>query len=99
MSIEIQSLLTRSPEMRSGKPCIAGTRFTVHNVAIYYKMGYAAEEIMREYPHLPPAGIYAALAYYHANQSEIEAEIATEEAEGDRLEAQFLKLKADLQVA
>ena len=49
---------------------------------------------MREYPHLPPAGIYASLAYYHANQAEIEAEIAADEAEGDRLEAQFLKLKS-----
>lgn len=54
---------------------------------------------MREYPHLPPAGIYAALAYYHANQDQIEFEIAADESEGDRLEAQFLKLKAEQQVA
>jgi uncharacterized protein (DUF433 family) len=99
MSIEIGSVLTRSPEIRNGRPCIAGTRFTVHNVAIYYKMGYTAEEITREYPHLPPAGIYAALAYYHANQNEIEADIAADEEAGDHLEAQFLRLKEERQVA
>jgi hypothetical protein len=32
------------------------------------------------------AQVHAALAYYHANQDEIEADIAAEEAEADRLE-------------
>ncbi|MEH1855574.1 MAG: hypothetical protein V7L11_28805 [Nostoc sp.] len=30
--------------------------------------------------------VYAALAYYHANRDQIDADIAAEEAEGDKLE-------------
>ena len=60
MSTEITSLLTRLPEVRYGRPCVAGTRTIVHRIAIWYKMGMSPEEITREYPHLPIAGIYAA---------------------------------------
>lgn len=93
MSIEISSLLTRSPEVRHGRPCIAGTGITVHRVAIMYKLGHSPEEIAREYPHLSLAGIYAALAYYHANQAEVEAELAADEAEADRIEAEWYRTR------
>ena len=36
--------------------------------------------------HLSPAQVYAALTYYHANREEIEADIAAEEVEAERLE-------------
>lgn len=91
MSVEIESLLTRAPEVRHGRPCITGTRTTVHRIAVWYKMGLSPEEIAREYPHLPIAGIYAALAYYHANQPEVEAEIAADQAEEERIEAEWLR--------
>jgi uncharacterized protein (DUF433 family) len=91
MSVEIESLLTRRPEVRGGRPCIAGTRTTVHRVAVWYKMGLSPEEIAREYPNLPIAGIYAALAYYHANQAEVEAEIAAEQTEEEHIEAKWLR--------
>ena len=91
MSVEIGSLLTRSPEIRHGRPCIVGTGISVHRIAIVYKMGHTAEEIADKYRHLPIAGIYAALAYYHANQAEIDAEIQAEVEEGDRLEAEYLE--------
>jgi uncharacterized protein (DUF433 family) len=93
MSVEIGSLLTRSPEIRHGRPCIVGTGISVHRIAILYKMGNNAEEIAREYPHLDIAGIYAALAYYHANQAEVEAEIAADEAEADRIEAEWYRTR------
>src|SRR5256885_11421290 len=93
MSVEIGSLLTRSPDVRHGRPCIAGTGITVHRVAIMYKMGYSPEEILAKYQHLYPAGVYAALAYYHANQAEVEAEIAADEAEADRIEAEWYRTR------
>ena len=74
MSVEIGSLLTRAPDVRHGRPCIAGTGITVHRVAIMYKMGYSPEEILAKYQHLYPAGVYAALAYYFDNRAEIEDE-------------------------
>jgi uncharacterized protein (DUF433 family) len=93
MSVEIGSLLTRSPEIRHGRPCVAGTRTTVHRVAVWYKMGLSPEEIAREYPHLTIAGVYAALAYYYANQAEIEAEITADQEEEERIEAEWLKTR------
>lgn len=33
--------------------------------------------------------VYAALAYYHANRDEIEADLAAQEAEAERLEAEY----------
>lgn len=89
MSVEIESLLTRSPDIRDGRPCVTGTLTTVHRVAVWYKLGMSPEEIAREFPHLSIAGIYAALAYYHANQVEMEAEIAADQAEEERLEAEW----------
>ena len=52
------------------------------------KQGLSAEEIAAEYPHLTLAQVYAALAYYHANADEIEADLADEEAAAIRLEAE-----------
>jgi hypothetical protein len=37
------------------------------------------------------AQVYAALTYYHANRDEIEADIATEDAEAQRLETQHAR--------
>jgi uncharacterized protein (DUF433 family) len=88
MSTEISTLITSTPDIRHGRPCIAGTGITIHRIAIMYKLGYSPEEIVRKYEHLTAAGVYAALAYYHANQAGIEAEIAADEAEADRLEAE-----------
>lgn len=89
MSTELNLLLTSNPEVRRGRPCVAGTTTTVHRVAVWYKMGESPEEISRKYPHLPIAGVYAALAYYHANQAHMEAEIAADRAEEERIEADW----------
>lgn len=43
-------------------------------------MGMSPEEIALEYPHLSLAQVHAALAYYHANREEIEADVAQDEA-------------------
>ena len=41
-------------------------------------MGMNPEEIVLEDPHLNPAQVHAALAYYNANPEEIEADIEAE---------------------
>lgn len=40
---------------------------------------------MDQFEHLTIAQVYAALTYYHANRDEIEADLAAEEAEAERL--------------
>jgi uncharacterized protein (DUF433 family) len=93
MSTSIGSLIVSSPEMRHGRPCIAGTGITVHRIAVWYKLGHSPEEIARRYGHLTEAQVHAALAYYHANRDEIEAELAADEAEADRIEQDYLREK------
>ena len=51
-----------------------------------------AEEIAAEYPHLQLAQVYAALAYYHANRQEVEADITAEEADSERIEQEHLRV-------
>ncbi|MEP7339386.1 MAG: DUF433 domain-containing protein [Acidobacteriota bacterium] len=94
MSTEICSLLMRSVDVRQNRPCVAGTRTTVHRIAAWYKMGESPEEIAREYPHLTLAGVYAALAYYHANQAEIEAELTADAAEEEQIESEWLLMRS-----
>ena len=49
------------------------------------------EEIASEIPHLSLAQVYTALAYYHANRAEMDAEMAAEEAESDKIEQEHLR--------
>src|SRR6266566_2507122 len=79
-AIEIGGLIDRDPAIRGGRPKIAGTGVTVMRVAGWYKMGLTPEEIATQYGHLSLAQVHAALAYYHANHQEIEADLAQEEA-------------------
>jgi uncharacterized protein (DUF433 family) len=86
MSIGLETLLTSSPEIRHGRPRIAGTGITVHRIATWYQLGHSVEEIARQYGHISVAQVYAALAYYHANREEIDRELAADDAEAERLE-------------
>ena len=87
--VEIGTLIDRDQRIRGGRPKIAGTGLTVRRIVGWYKMGLSPEEIALEYPHLTLAQVHAALAYYHANREEIEADIAQEEAAAVHWERQL----------
>jgi uncharacterized protein (DUF433 family) len=87
-SVEIGTLIDRDPRIRSGRTKIAGTGVTVRRIAGWYKLGFSAEDIVRKIPHLSAAQV-AALAYYHANGEEIDADLAAEQEEAERLEQQY----------
>jgi uncharacterized protein (DUF433 family) len=86
MSLGIGSRIVSTPDIRGGRPRIAGTRITVHRIVTWYKQGCTAEQIADEYEHLTLAQVYAALTYYQANQSEIEADLAAEDSEVEQME-------------
>lgn len=86
---DIGTLIVRSPEIRGGRPRIAGTGVTVRRIVGWYKLGFTPEEIVAKIPHLTLPQVYAALAYYHANQDEIEQDISEEEMEAERLEREY----------
>jgi len=84
--VDIGTLIVASPDVRGKRPRIAGTGVTVQRVVGWYKLGLTPEEISDRIGHLNLAQVYAALAHYHANREQIEAEISAEEAEGDEAE-------------
>jgi uncharacterized protein (DUF433 family) len=55
---------------------IQNSRIKVKHLAGYYRYyGYSVEYLHDQFPHLPKAAIYSAMAYYFANQWEIDAEM------------------------
>jgi hypothetical protein len=57
-------------------------------VADHLGYGWSAEEIVRQYPHLAPAEVHAALAYYFDHRDEIDDELAAELRDLDRTSQQ-----------
>jgi uncharacterized protein (DUF433 family) len=76
----LDGLIIKDPELRGGRPVIAGTGTTVRTIAGLYKLGLSAEEITGELP-LTLAQVYAALTYYHLHTAEIEADIQADAEE------------------
>ena len=59
-----------------GVAMVAGTRIKVLEVVLdRLAHHWDADEIQRQHPYLSLAQIYAALAYYHDNQEEIDRQI------------------------
>jgi uncharacterized protein (DUF433 family) len=65
-----------NPEIAGGAPVIEGTRITMRTIAGYYQMGQSVDEILTALPHLTPAQVHSALAYYFDHQAEVDADLA-----------------------
>jgi uncharacterized protein (DUF433 family) len=85
---ETGSLISRRSEIRGGRPCIAGTGVSVRRIAQWHNMGLIPREIAGKFGHLSLAQVHAALAYYHANQTEVDADLESEARETETLEKQ-----------
>ena len=72
-------MIERSPEIRKGRPSIAGTGVTVRRIAGWHNLGLTPEEIAATIDHITLGQIHAALAYYYVNREEIDSDIAAEE--------------------
>lgn len=80
MENDLQKYIEIIDGVRSGKPCIAGTRMTVADIAtMYLRMGQSLEEIAGRY-RLSLAAVYAAMAFYFENRQEIDQRTAEAEA-------------------
>ncbi|MCW6051257.1 DUF433 domain-containing protein [Microcoleus sp. A2-C5] len=86
VSIDIGTLIARTPGLHGGCPHIVGKGVTVRRIVTWYKRGLNAEEICDRIGHLTLAEVYAALTYYHANTAEIETDLLHQESEAKRLE-------------
>jgi uncharacterized protein (DUF433 family) len=56
------------PRVRSGKPCIKGTRITVYDVLEYLAGGMTESEILGDFPDLKVEDIRACLAFAAARE-------------------------------
>lgn len=92
MNISIENLLEPRAD-KNGRLFIRGTRISVNFIARFWRLGVGAEEIIEDYPHIPPAGVYAALAYYFANRENLDAEIDAEIDAEDRLIEEHRRIK------
>ena len=94
MTTDIGTLLSKKPGVCGGRLCIAGTGVSVRRIAGWYKLGMTPEEIVENYGHISLAQVFAALTYYHANREQMDAEIAAEDAECDRLEQEHRRARS-----
>lgn len=88
VAIDIGSLISRDPQIRGGRPCVAGTGVTVQRIATWYKLGLAPEEIVDRIGHLTLAQVHAAIAHYHANRDEIEESMAAGDVSAAALDSE-----------
>jgi len=58
-----QNRITIDPRIRSGKPCIKGTRIAVADVLDYLGGGMTTTEILEDFPDLKAEDIQACLTF------------------------------------
>jgi len=80
------SEIVSDPKIRGGRPVIAGTGLTVMNIVLTHTTGdkLTADEIAQHYD-LSLGQVYAALAYYHLHQAELDEVLQREAEETERL--------------
>ena len=71
--MRFDEFVTAIPGVRSGKPCIAGTRITVTDMLEYLAGGMTEAEILADFPHLRSEHIRAALAFAAARERRLAA--------------------------
>jgi len=67
-SVKFENYITIVPGVRSGKPCIKGTRITVADVLEYLAGGMTEAEILADFPALSSEHIRACLAFAAARE-------------------------------
>ncbi|MEL6247320.1 MAG: DUF433 domain-containing protein, partial [Cyanobacteria bacterium J06627_15] len=83
--VDIGQLITCDPQIQGGRPTIAGTGMTVRQVVDLHEGGQSVEDIVAQKDYLSPAQVYAALAYYHANEKAVDVKLVDEVAEYEKV--------------
>lgn len=75
-------------EKRDGAYWVAGTRVSLDSVVYAFLRGAAAEGIAQSFPVLSLEEVYGAIAFYLANQAEIDAMLTSNDREFELLRKQ-----------
>ena len=76
MGVSWQDRISVDPTVRSGKPCIKGTRITVYDVLEYLAGGMSEGEILADFPDLVAEDIRACLAFAAARERRLSSPAA-----------------------
>jgi uncharacterized protein (DUF433 family) len=71
-----QQRISVNPAVRSGKPCIKGTRITVYDILEYLAGGMTEDEILADFPDLTREDIRASLAFAAARERRLANSVA-----------------------
>jgi len=63
-----EELISVTPGVRRGKPCVRGTRITVQDVLEYLAAGMTEAQILADFPSLTSESIRAVLAFAAARE-------------------------------
>ncbi|PZO43270.1 MAG: hypothetical protein DCF19_04775 [Pseudanabaena frigida] len=92
MKVTLDRYIEITPDIRGGKPRIAGRRITVADVAIaYLRLGQSLEEVAAEYD-LTLSEVYAAMSFYYDNKVAIDESIQASETFADSLRSLYPSL-------
>ena len=61
--MSFENMIVVTPGIRSGKPCVAGTRSTVYDILEYLAGGMTEQEMLADFPDLRAEHIKATLAF------------------------------------
>ena len=64
------------PNIRSGKPCIKGTRITVYDILEYLAGGMSEAEILEDFPNLSHTDIQMVFAFAAARERRLAGSLA-----------------------
>ena len=71
-----QGRISVNPGVRSGKPCVKGTRITVYDVLEYLAGGMSEDQILADFPDLTREDIRACLAFAAARERRLVNSVA-----------------------
>ena len=71
-----QERISIDPEVRSGKPCVRGTRITVYDVLEYLAGGMTEDAVLADFPDLTRDDIRACLALAAARERRVSNSVA-----------------------
>lgn len=66
--MRFEDWITVTPGIRSGKPCLRGTRITVGDVLEYLAGGMTEAELLADFPDVRPEHLRAVLAFAAARE-------------------------------
>jgi uncharacterized protein (DUF433 family) len=66
-----QDRIVVDPAIRSGKPCIKGTRITVYDILEYLAGGMSEDDVLRDFQGLAREDVRAALEFAAARERKL----------------------------